>query len=163
MCILISFNGIYHCIVKCTNHSFLTWGSPRIPNHWWLTWKILECELDLLKAGNIFFYFPLPFSKYSAMWSCFMLFCFVLFLFFQYFNLTTLSNRAFPKVFWGGKGRRRRHGKKAHLTAPLAPVQQNQCLVFSPHSFKWYIWSCHRIGVCLWVTHTNLDDGTQVY
>ena len=132
MCILISFNGIYHFIVKCTNHSFLTWGSPKIPNHWWLTWKILECELNLLKSRNIFFYFPLPFpgiALYDPVCCFFVLFCSC---FANTFTWRLCQIDPFITYFEEGKAERKRHRKKAHLTAALAPVQQDQCLVF-PH------------------------------
>ena len=132
MCILISFNGIYHFIVKCKNHSFLTWWSPRIPYHWWLTWKILECELDLLKVRNIFFYFPFPFSKYNSIWSCF-LFCFVLFLFCQYFYLTTLSNRPFHNVFWGGKGRKEKAWEKSSFDCSTSTCSAGPVSCFFSH------------------------------
>ena len=88
--------------------------------------------------------------------------------FWQCFYFTVLSNTAFHKVFWGsGRKGGGTWGDKssAHLSAPLAHVQQDQGLgffFFFSHSLKWYIWNwkCgHRIGVCLCISHTNLDCG----
>lgn len=108
------------------------------------------------------FLFP-GIALYDPVFCFFVLFCSC---FSNTFTWRLCQIEPFITYFEEGKAERRRHRKKAHLTATLAAVQQDQCLVFSPHSFKWYIWSwtcCHRIDVCLCVSHTNLDDGTQVY